>query len=339
HVNELSSVLPASTDLGRLRGEVQRTKLAAFADGTWNNLRTTLRTYLLFCAFYLITPFPATVDTLEVFAEFLARSFRSPASVVNYLSGLKTLHTLFGLNTRAFDSTHLALLKRGLHKQLRHTPKQAEPFTPPILLRIFEQLSLTDPLHATIWALLLLSFFTFQRKSNFLPRTSFDQCKQFTCHDFTLYRKMLLVRIRWSKTIQCAERVLHVPVLAIPNSPLCPVTAFLRMLRLNPLSRSASLAVFLRQTSSGPVPLTQPVFDRAFKTILTRAGLNPSMYSLHSGRRGGATFAFRSGVPVELIRLQGDWRSSAYLLYLRVPLSQRLYLCSRMNRRIRSYHT
>eukprot|EP00058_Branchiostoma_floridae_P001570 XP_002587058.1 hypothetical protein BRAFLDRAFT_102977 [Branchiostoma floridae] len=50
-------------------------------------------------------------------------------------------------------------------------------------------------------------------------------------------------------------------------------------------------------TSSGPVPLTQPVFDRAFKTILTRAGLNPSMYSLHSGRRGGATFAFRSDMP------------------------------------------
>jgi len=319
---------------------VQRTKLAAFADGTWNNLRTTLRTYLLFCAFYVITPFPATVDTLEVFAEFLARSFRSPASIVNYLSGLKTLHTLFGLNTRAFDSTNLALLKRGLHKQLRHTPRQAAPFTPSILLHIHEQLDLTDPLHATIWTLVLLSFFTFQRKSNFLPRATFDPCKQFTSNDFTLYRSMLLVRIRWSKTIQCAERVLQVPVLAIPTSPLCPVSAFLRMLRLNASFKcSSSSAVFLRQTSSGPVPLTQAVFDRAFKTILTRAGLNPSMYSLHSGRRGGATFAFRSGVPVELIRLQGDWRSSAYLLYLRVPLSQRLYLCTRMNRRIRSYHT
>ncbi|KAI8516455.1 hypothetical protein Bbelb_050360, partial [Branchiostoma belcheri] len=33
-----------------------------------------------------------------------------------------------------------------------------------------------------------------------------------------------------------------------------------------------------------------------------------------SGRSGGATFAFRAGVQVELIRLQGDWRSDAYLL-------------------------
>ncbi|KAI8516630.1 hypothetical protein Bbelb_052110 [Branchiostoma belcheri] len=59
------------------------------------------------------------------------------------------------------------------------------------------------------------------------------------------------------------------------------------------------------------------VFDKALKCILVRAGLNPHLYSLHSGRRGGATFAFRAGVPVELIRLQGDWRSDAYLLYLK----------------------
>ncbi|KAI8516382.1 hypothetical protein Bbelb_049630 [Branchiostoma belcheri] len=63
--------------------------------------------------------------------------------------------------------------------------------------------------------------------------------------------------------------------------------------------------------------MTQAVFDKALKCILVRAGLNPHLYSLHSGRRGGATFAFRAGVPVELIRLQGDWRSDAYLLYLK----------------------
>ncbi|CAH1239165.1 Hypp5742 [Branchiostoma lanceolatum] len=134
-----------SDDLHRLRGEVRRTKLAAFAQGTWNNLRSTLRAYLLFCAFYMLTPFPASVDTLEVFAEFLARSFRSPASVVNYLSGLKTLHNLIGLSTVAFDSTHMTLLKRGLHKQLRHTPKQALPFTPAILLLLLEQLTPPPP--------------------------------------------------------------------------------------------------------------------------------------------------------------------------------------------------
>ncbi|KAI8516561.1 hypothetical protein Bbelb_051420 [Branchiostoma belcheri] len=56
-------------------------------------------------------------------------------------------------------------------------------------------------------------------------------------------------------------------------------------------------------------------------------------YALLIGRRGGATFAFRAGVQVELIRLQGDWRSDAYLLYLKVPLRTRLELSGNRNTR------
>lgn len=31
--------------------------------------------------------------------------------------------------------------------------------------------------------------------------------------------------------------------------------------------------------------------------------------------RGGATYAFRSGVPGELIQVMGDWKSDAYKRY------------------------
>ncbi|XP_019622197.1 PREDICTED: pre-mRNA-splicing factor 38B-like [Branchiostoma belcheri] len=61
----------AETDLSYLREQARRTKFAAFAEGTWSNLRTQLRTYLLFCTFYDITAFPATLDTLESFSQFL----------------------------------------------------------------------------------------------------------------------------------------------------------------------------------------------------------------------------------------------------------------------------
>ncbi|XP_078658806.1 uncharacterized protein LOC144904085 [Branchiostoma floridae x Branchiostoma belcheri] len=80
----------AETDLSYLREQARRTKFAAFAEGTWSNLRTQLRTYLLFCTFYDITAFPATLDTLETFSQFLSRSFRAPGSIANYISGLKT---------------------------------------------------------------------------------------------------------------------------------------------------------------------------------------------------------------------------------------------------------
>ena len=39
---------------------------------------------------------------------------------------------------------------------------------------------------------------------------------------------------------------------------------------------------------------------------------------------GGASHAFQSGVPVELIKILGDWKSDAVFMYLTVPLKVRL---------------
>ena len=38
----------------------------------------------------------------------------------------------------------------------------------------------------------------------------------------------------------------------------------------------------------------------------------------------GGSYAFQSGVPVELIKILGDWKSDAVFMYLTVPLKVRL---------------
>ena len=58
--------------------------------------------------------------------------------------------------------------------------------------------------------------------------------------------------------------------------------------------------------------------------ILSQAGFYASKFSGHSFRRGGATYAFRCRVPVELISLQGDWSSDTVHLYIAQPLERRL---------------
>jgi len=40
--------------------------------------------------------------------------------------------------------------------------------------------------------------------------------------------------------------------------------------------------------------------------------------------KGEASFAFQAGIPVELIKILGDWHSDTVLLYLTVPLTIRL---------------
>ena len=58
--------------------------------------------------------------------------------------------------------------------------------------------------------------------------------------------------------------------------------------------------------------------------ILSVIRLSAKDHTCHSFHRGGASFAFCSGVSVELIKILGDWHLDAVLLYLTVPLFIRL---------------
>ncbi len=58
--------------------------------------------------------------------------------------------------------------------------------------------------------------------------------------------------------------------------------------------------------------------------MLKRVGMDMSSYSGHSFRFDEVIWAFESGVPAELIKLQGDWLSDVYLGYVRLPLMTRM---------------
>ena len=55
---------------------------------------------------------------------------------------------------------------------------------------------------------------------------------------------------------------------------------------------------------------------KMLKTTLQKAGVDHKNYSTHSFRSGGATWAFNSGVPGEIIKIVGNWKSDCYLKYL-----------------------
>ena len=60
------------------------------------------------------------------------------------------------------------------------------------------------------------------------------------------------------------------------------------------------------------------------RACLNQCGLAGMDFGSHSFRRGGASLAFQVGIPVELIKILGDWKSDAVLLYLTVPLDIRV---------------
>lgn len=314
----------------KLHQDVQSSIKASFADGTRKNFKTQWFSFFLFCTFFGFNPLPSYEPVLCAYCQFLSRSFKAVASIRNYLHGIKVLHLFLGLEVKSFDSFKLKLLLRGLARLKPHCPKKALPITPDLLVEFLPFLDLSTPGDATYWCLFLLAFVLMSRKSNMVPTsgTAFDKNKQLCRGDVLHAGHCLLVLFKWSKTNQFGQRIIQIPVLSIPGSVLCPVAAFKRMLQLTPAQPSSPL--FLIPHANYQRVVTYRNLQSKLRELVSLTGRNPSLYTSHSFRRGGATWAFRAQVPGELIKLHGDWHSDAYLEYLDFSLEDKMTVASSM---------
>ena len=78
----------------------------------------------------------------------------------------------------------------------------------------------------------------------------------------------------------------------------------------------------------------RPVFYKQYqlklKKLIDKIGLDSNLYSTHSFRRGGCTFAFKSKVPIDLMKSHGDWKSDCYQKYLSFSLELKLIVADKM---------
>ncbi|XP_078667500.1 uncharacterized protein LOC144909308 [Branchiostoma floridae x Branchiostoma belcheri] len=316
--------LHAASQLQLLDQQVDAAKWSAFAPGTFNNLRTQWRAFLLFCEHFQLPALPTDTLTLTRYAQFLSRSCRSPTTIKLYVHGARVLQQFHGLAPPPADAFDLKLVLSSISRHSSHVPQQKLPITPAILLRIRALLDIRRPLHATLWTAFCLAFFTLLRKSNLVPKSQADFSidKHLSRQSIQLSPPGLIVRVTWSKTIQFRQKVLLLPVAALPGHPLCPKQAFLHMIQLIPAPADAP--AFLVPDCSGKlVSLTHDTFVTHLKSLLRAAGLPDEHYSGHSFRRGGATFAWRCGADPQTIKLLGDWSSDAFTVYLDSSLEQR----------------
>ena len=309
---------------------------SAFAEGSLKNLHIQWQTFFIFCEYFKLPVLPASVKTLCAFAQFLSRSFKSVNSIKNYLSGIKTLHTLLDLNYPSDELIHLRLLLRGLARIKSHVPKKALPITPNILLDMLQFLNFEKVIDVVFWAIFLVMFFLMSRKSNMLPNSvsDFDPEKHLTREDISIHDDKLIVHFKWSKTRQFGHSR-YIPILSIPGSPLCPVKAYSQMTDLIKLDKKKSAFCYF-DSKFNAIPVTYNKFQKKLRSLIDQTGRDGSLYSSHSFRRGACTFAFKSNVRSELIKYHGDWRSSAYLEYLTYDFEQLLTVSDLMRKNILS---
>ena len=258
---------------------------------------------------------PASQVTLCAYVQFLSRSFSSVTSVKNYLNGVRLLHLFKGL-TFPPVSFLLSLTLRGIGKQLFRQPTQAMPIGPHELIAIWRSMDFNDATASTMFCLFMFLFFLMSRKSSLIPpsRAQYSHLRYPCRGDVSIASFGLWVQLKYSKTNQFGLRNFTIPLVAIPHSPLCPVRAFRIMCRMVP--GTAHTPLFSLPTLQGPLTVTHVYFNNYLKSALRAAGLPLVFFNGHSFRRGGATWAFKHGVPGEVIQLLGGWTSDAYLRYL-----------------------
>lgn len=232
------------------------------------------------------------------YATFLARNLK-PQSIKCYLNVVRILHLELGFPNPLDRNWYLSTILKGIDRSKGTPPNRKLPITPQMLSHIHTLLDLKDSFHATFWAACLIAFFTYFRKSTLVPKSGKGPYTDVIClQDVTTCSDGLIISVQKTKTIQCHERILRIPVPRV-GTKLCPVQAVEHMLRLAGTRPEQPLFSYIGV-------LTHSQFVSTLKKYITATGLNSDLYSGHSFRRSGASFSFACGIPPRLIKLQGD---------------------------------
>ena len=254
------------------------------------------------------------MEDLCRYAQYLTLFLKAHESVLNYISGVKTLHKLLNFPTSQFNDLLVTLTLRGLHKLNTHIPNPSPPMTLEYLDKIADLLDFDKEEDVIFWVVVLIGFFLLLRKCNLVPDTgsSFSPEKQLKRSDIEFFTEYARVTLRWTKNEQVGNKPLTFALPVIPGSKLCPVEAILRVLFMIQAAPNASL--FVKSDGSH---YTYKQLQKRLEEMSELLGLKQKLTS-HSLRSGGATNAFLSGVPSEIIKILGHWKSDCYVRYIRM---------------------
>lgn len=313
-------------DLDEIDARMSTVIMSAWSDNTWATRNSQWKRFLKFCMDTELTPLPADVLTVSRFLIHLGQTSRF-STVTNYLSAVNTLHRYYGYEYDFRAYYIIKMIMSGLKRILGGISVPKDPLTPAQLrlMYLYSQNSEHDEL---CWLAVLFSFRTLLRKSNFLPDGSRSDYHLIRRGDIEVREDILFVHVRSTKTMLKGERVLKIPLLRVPDYTFDVYSRLLHHITTVPAGQMSFL--FQKKTSKGVEPLMYREVLSYIKRLVKAIGLDPCNIGLHSLRRSGASFLHCIGIPLEDIRMAGDWRSMAVLLYLVNPLSKKIELESRV---------
>jgi hypothetical protein len=307
-------------DYVALKAETCSFKLSAFSENTKKSYKSQLYAYIRFCLHYGLVAVPVSQTALCEYTAFLARLFKS-ASIPCYLNVIRILHVEAGYDNPLEKNWQLTMVKRGIARLKGCPPVQKLPISIPLLVDISRFLDFKLASDLAFWVACLLAFYGLLRKSTLLPQSTVTKDLKYICRGdiSALTLDSFIMSVRHSKYNQFGQKVQRLPYIACKNVLLCPVRQLLRHLGRSPLANSAPLCNYV--LGAREVTLTHKSFVDRLKYCVERSGRDPSLYSGHSFRRGGASFCYMMGLSAIQIKIRGDWLSNAYEKYVFVEES------------------
>lgn len=170
---------------------------------------------------------------------------------------------------------------------------------------------------------MLLCVRTLLRKSNVLP-VKLDDPHIILRSDVEFTDDFAVITVHSSKTRKKGDDPLRIPVRRISNYKFCLYSRLVEHFRQFPVGGDSPIV--LKPTRYGLKPLMYREVLEFLKAGAGHLGIDAKRVGLHSLQRSGAMHLYTLGVPLNDIRLVGDWRSLAVLVYLSAPFSRLLQI-------------
>ena len=248
------------------------------------------------------------------------------------LSTIKYLHAAMGYSIHHTFSLDCTL--QGLKRRLSRTPFQVLPIDPDILRLMYKCLNMSKKTDLALWCSFLTAFYCLFRKANTVPKDDkYDPNFILTRENIGIDQsaQVIYIYVGFSKTNQYRKKDRCIPI-PKNNDPCLDLFRHIVLLFSSVAADKHEPAFTYGRNQF----INYRVFTSRLKDLLKKAGFDPSLYSGHSFRRGGASFLFSIGGSQLMVQVLGDWSSMVYTRYLYMSADDRMAAKSLMASHINS---
>lgn len=288
------------------------------AESTWQTYKTAFDSFNRFRYLYgLPLSWPAPLEHIIQFIASLSAEGKASGSIRTYISGLSYMYKIHGLTdiTKAFIVTKL--LEGAARQNPTHDTRAPITFNIlTTLLQALEKVCLNSYEICLFKAAFCLAFFGFLRVGELTSKSLKSQdLRPLQFGDIAIVEangyKHVKVTIRQSKTDQLGYS--STLFLSETTGQACPVMAVVNYLKVR--AQGSGQGQFLVHFDGKP--LTRYQFSAILAKSLQFCEGKIGRFKSHSFRIGAATEAAMRGIPDQVIKQWGRWKSESYASYIR----------------------